>query len=95
MFIKKFLNAPRIAEVYNIGGGRENSVSILEAFSLIESISGNKMEYEYFDKNREGDHICYISDLSKMKQHYPDWTITKNITTVFQEIYEAWMQKKN
>ncbi|HXS54579.1 MAG TPA: NAD-dependent epimerase/dehydratase family protein [Hanamia sp.] len=93
MFIKEFLKSPRIAEVYNIGGGRENSVSILEAFSMIESISGNKMIYEYLDKNREGDHICYISDLSKMKEHYPDWNITKNITTVFQEIYEAWINK--
>lgn len=95
MFIKEFLNAPRIAEIYNIGGGRENSVSILEAFSIIESISGKKMIHEYFDKNREGDHICYISDLSKMKDHYPTWTITKNLNTVFQEIYEAWMNKKN
>jgi CDP-paratose 2-epimerase len=93
MFIKEFLNAPRIAEVYNIGGGRDNSVSILEAFSIIESISGKKMIYEYLDKNREGDHICYISDLSKMKEHYPTWTITKNLNTVFQEIYEAWTEK--
>ena len=89
MFIKEFLKAPKVAEVYNIGGGRENSVSILEAFSIIESISGNKMIYEYFDKNREGDHICYISDLSKMKDHYPGWTITKDIPTIFTEIYKA------
>jgi len=95
MFIKEFLKNPRIAEVYNIGGGRENSVSILEAFSLIEAISGNKMVYEYVDKNREGDHICYISDLSKMKEHYPNWTITKDINTVFQEIHEAWLNKSN
>jgi CDP-paratose 2-epimerase len=94
MFIKEFLKNPRIAEVYNIGGGRENSVSILEAFDLIESISGNKMIYEYQDKNREGDHICYISDLSKMKEDYPNWGITKDINTVFQEIYEAWIGKK-
>lgn len=93
MFIKEFLKNPRIAEVYNIGGGRENSVSILEAFSLIESISGNKMIYEYIDKNREGDHICYISDLHKMKQHYPNWSITKNIVTVFEEIHLSWKHK--
>ena len=95
MFINEFLRAPRVAEVYNIGGGRDNSVSILEAFSLIESISGKKMIYEYMDKNREGDHICYISDLSKMKRHYPSWSITKDINTVFQEIYKAWLDKSN
>lgn len=93
MFINEFLKSPRIAEVYNIGGGRENSVSILEAFSLIESISGNKMIYEYLDQNREGDHICYISDLNKIKEHYPNWSITKNITTVFGEIWKSWMLK--
>lgn len=94
MFIKEFIRAPRIAEVYNLGGGRENSVSILEAFDLIESISGKKMVYEYVDKNREGDHICYISDLSKIKTHYPNWDITKNINTVFEEIYLSWTEKK-
>lgn len=66
-----------MAEVYNIGGGRENSVSVLEAFSLISDISGKKMIYEYIDKNRQGDHICYISDLAKMKSHYPNWRVTK------------------
>jgi CDP-paratose 2-epimerase len=93
MFIKEFLKGPRVAEVYNIGGGRENSISILEAFSLIESISGNKMIYEYVDKNREGDHICYISDLTKMREHYPSWSITKSISTVFEEIFTSWVRK--
>jgi CDP-paratose 2-epimerase len=91
LFINEFLKMPRIAEVYNIGGGRENSISILEAFNLIESISGKKMEYEYFDQNRIGDHICYISDLSKMKIHYPNWSITKNLNIVFEEIYKTWL----
>lgn len=89
-FIDEFLKSPRIAEVYNLGGGRGNSISILEAFKLIESISGKKMISEYVPKNREGDHICYISDLTKMKQHYPDWGITKNLQTIFEEIYAAW-----
>jgi CDP-paratose 2-epimerase len=93
-FIDEFLKAPRIAEVYNLGGGRGNSISILESFKLIESISGKKMIYEYVDKNREGDHICYISDLSKMKAHYPGWDITKNLQTIFEEIYRAWENKK-
>ncbi len=94
-FIEEFIEKPRIAEVYNIGGGRENSISILEAFSLIESISGKKMHFEYIDKNREGDHICYISDLTKMKSHYPNWNITKNLQTTFEEIYESWLKRDN
>ncbi|MCP5048499.1 MAG: NAD-dependent epimerase/dehydratase family protein [bacterium] len=93
-FIDEFLKAPRVAEVYNLGGGRDNSVSILEAFSLIESISGKKMISEYVDKNREGDHICYISDLSKMKAHYPGWSITKDLKTTFEEIYTTWEKKR-
>ena len=84
---------PRCGEVYNLGGGRDNSVSILEAFTLAEQLSGKKMNYEYVDKNREGDHICYISDLSKMKAHYPDWDITKSLQTTFEEIYRAWVQR--
>jgi len=92
-FIEQFLKKPRIAEVYNIGGGRENSISILEAFKLSESITGKKMNYEYIDKNREGDHMCYISDLSKMRNHYPDWNITKNLETTFSEIVSAWKER--
>ena len=92
-FIDEFIKAPRVAEVYNIGGGRDNSISILEAFKLIESISGKAMNYEYVDKNREGDHMCYISDLSKMKDHYPSWGITKDLKTTFEEIYQSWLER--
>ncbi|MBI5587703.1 MAG: NAD-dependent epimerase/dehydratase family protein [Deltaproteobacteria bacterium] len=92
-FIAGFINAPRAGEVYNIGGGRNNSVSILEAFKLIESVSGNEMTYEYVDQNRQGDHICYISDLSKMRAHYPGWDITKDLLTTFNEIYESWLRR--
>jgi CDP-paratose 2-epimerase len=88
-FIHAFYEKPRRGEVYNIGGGRANSVSILEAFERIAELSGKKMQYEYIDKNREGDHICYISDLSKMKAHFPGWDITKSIDDVFAEIYQA------
>lgn len=94
-FIDAFLKKPRIGEVYNIGGGRDNSISILEAFDLIASISGKKMVYEYLDKNREGDHICYISDLSKMKAHYPEWDITKNLQVTFEEIYRSWKKRNS
>ncbi|MBL9081226.1 MAG: NAD-dependent epimerase/dehydratase family protein [Planctomycetales bacterium] len=89
-FVEAFYRNPRCGEVYNIGGGRANSVSILEAFDRIAAISGKKMSYEYIDKNREGDHICYISDLSKMRSQYPEWDITKTLDDVFHEIYQAW-----
>lgn len=89
-FIQRFIAAPRSGEVYNLGGGQTNSVSILEAFTLISEISGQAMNYEYVDQNRSGDHICYISDLTKLKSHYPGWTITKSLRTTFEEIHQAW-----
>lgn len=92
-FIYAFWKNPRCGEVYNIGGGRGNSVSILEAFERIEALSGRKMVHEYLEKNREGDHICYISNLSKMRSHYPSWSITKSLDDIFMEIYDAVVQK--
>jgi len=92
-FISQFLSKPKVAEVYNIGGGRKNSISILEAFNLIESISGRKMKSTYVDQNREGDHICYISDLSKMQAHYPEWEITRGLDVIFKEIHDAWLER--
>jgi CDP-paratose 2-epimerase len=90
-FIRRFIEAPRCGEVYNIGGGRENSISILEAFNLISEISGKAMKQEYVDQNRQGDHICYISNLAKLKAHYPRWTITKDLKTTFEEIHRSWL----
>ncbi|BAU66622.1 NAD-dependent epimerase/dehydratase [Stanieria sp. NIES-3757] len=81
-----FRNNPRSGEVYNLGGGRNNSISILESFDLIEDLTGKKVNWVYVDQNRIGDHICYISDLSKLKTHFPEWDITKSITDIFQEI---------
>jgi CDP-paratose 2-epimerase len=92
-FIHAFIAAPRCGEVYNLGGGRGNSCSILEAFARAESVSGKKMRYDYVDKNREGDHICYISDLTKMKTHYPGWEITKSLDAIFEEIYCGWIAR--
>jgi CDP-paratose 2-epimerase len=89
-FISGFYKKPGIAEVYNLGGGRDNSISILEAFEKIESLSGKKMHYEYVDRHREGDHICYISNLTKIKNHYPEWSITKSLNDIFLEIYSVW-----
>ena len=89
-FIEAFIEEPRVGEVYNLGGGRGNSCSILEAFDRIEQISGKSMVYDYDEQHRSGDHICYISDLSKMKTHYPQWGISKSLDDIFQEIYESW-----
>jgi CDP-paratose 2-epimerase len=89
-FISHFIHAPRGAEVYNLGGGKNNSVSMMEAFGLIESISSNKMRYDYKDQAREGDHIVYYSDLRKMQSHYPTWQITKNLNSIFLEIHDSW-----
>ncbi|MCC7193642.1 MAG: NAD-dependent epimerase/dehydratase family protein [Phycisphaeraceae bacterium] len=92
-FMHEFWQNPRSGAVYNLGGGRSNSCSILEAFDKIAALSGKKMQYEYVDKNREGDHICYISDLRKMRVDYPKWNITKSLDDIFREIYEAWLTR--
>ncbi|MEZ4864525.1 MAG: NAD-dependent epimerase/dehydratase family protein [Caldilineaceae bacterium] len=94
-FMQAFINNPRCGEVYNLGGGRANSVSILEAFSIIESISHQTMRFEYVDENRQGDHVCYISDLSKLRQHYPNWQITVGLQQIFEEIYASWVQRSS
>jgi CDP-paratose 2-epimerase len=92
-FAEEFIAAPRIAEVYNCGGGRQNSCSILEAFSRTEALTGKPMTWKYVEKARDGDHICYISDLRKMKAHYPNWDITKSLDDIFQELVDAWMTR--
>ena len=94
-FIEEFINKPRVAEVYNIGGGKQNTCSILEAFDMVESITNKKMIYEYINKNREGDHICYYSNLNKMKNHYPNWDITKSLQDIFIEISDSWINKND
>ena len=88
-FVHAFVEAPRVAEVYNIGGGRDNSCSILEAFDRISTISGKPMRHTYVDKHREGDHICYISDLTRMREHYPGWGLTKSLDDIVVEIINA------
>lgn len=93
-FMEEFIKAPRVGEVYNIGGGKQNTCSIWEAFAKIEALSGKKMLYSYTDENRIGDHICYYSDLSKMKAHYPAWDITRSLDRIFSDIYEGWQERK-
>jgi CDP-paratose 2-epimerase len=92
-FIEAFIAAPRVGEVYNLGGGRANSCSIIEAFDRVERLSGKKMEWSYVDANREGDHICYVSDLTKIRQHYPGWDITKSLDDIFAEIVGGWRDR--
>jgi CDP-paratose 2-epimerase len=89
-FIEGFVNAPKVAEVYNLGGGKDNTCSILEAFEITESFTGKKMKSKYSDQNRIGDHICYYSDLRKIKEHFPDWSITKSLNQTIGEIVQAW-----
>jgi CDP-paratose 2-epimerase len=71
----EFAKSPRCGEVYNLGGGRPNSASILECIAKIEALLGKKISHRYVDQPRVGDHICYISDLTKMRNHYPRWQI--------------------
>ena len=87
--IEAFAANPRPGEVYNLGGGRANSVSMLEAIAKIAEISGKQLNWKYVDEARKGDHICYISDLRKFQSHYPNWKITRDLNTIFQEIIAA------
>jgi CDP-paratose 2-epimerase len=89
-FMYAFWQNPRSAEVYNLGGGKENSCSIWEAFSLVESFTGKKQIYQYLDEPRAGDHICYYSDLTKIRSHYPHWRVTKSLVDTVREIVEMW-----
>lgn len=84
--MEEFAANPRPGEVYNLGGGRENSVSMLEAIAQIEAMTGKKLQWKYVEQARKGDHICYISDLRKLQSHYPKWGITKNLDAIFSEI---------
>jgi CDP-paratose 2-epimerase len=84
--LEAYYNNPRPGEVYNLGGGRGNSVSILEAIDRAEAVTGKKMQWEYVDQNRSGDHICYISNLSKMREHFKGWDLTKSLDDIFDEI---------
>jgi CDP-paratose 2-epimerase len=92
-FMAAFVQAPRVAQVYNLGGGKENSCSILEAFTIAEGFTGKAQQYSYVDENRIGDHICYYSDLRKMKTHYPSWDITQSLEETIRQIVEAWRQR--
>src|SRR5208282_1111815 len=87
--MEEFAANPRPGEVYNLGGGRANSVSILEAIDRLERMTGRKLDWVYHDQNRKGDHICYISDLRKLKSHFPNWSMTLNLDIMLKQMVES------
>jgi CDP-paratose 2-epimerase len=89
-FIHEFIKAPGSGEVYNLGGGRENSISINEALSMVQGLTGNPSQLRYVEEARKGDHICYISDLSKCQSHYPEWRVRIGLPEIFEQIVAAW-----
>jgi len=84
-----FYENPRPAAIYNLGGGRSNSISMIEAIARFEELMGKKLRVEYIEGNRVGDHICYISNLSRFKSDYPNWEITRSIDDTFKEIAQS------
>ena len=84
--MEEFAANPRCGEVYNLGGGRENSISMIEAIHKIEQMTAKTLNWKYIEENRKGDHICYISDLAKFKSHYPNWQITIGLDEIFRQI---------
>lgn len=92
-FMHEFWKSPRVAEVYNLGGGKSNSCSILEAFRMAQDVTGKKMKWRYIDENRIGDHICYYSDLRKIQSHYPGWRVAKTLPVIFEEISANWRRR--
>jgi CDP-paratose 2-epimerase len=81
----EFYAAPRCGEVYNLGGGRKNSLSILETVDALAAL-GLTLRYRYQDTNRVGDHICYITDLRKVQEHFPQWKMRYDLTRILDEI---------
>ena len=89
-----YMKNPKAGAVYNLGGGRENSTSILEAINLLKTSYGLELKYTISDENRIGDHICYISDLSKLKSDYPDWDIRISLKDTIDEIVKMQLKLK-
>jgi CDP-paratose 2-epimerase len=87
--VEEFAANPRPGEVYNLGGGRENSISVLEAIDRVGQLTGRKLGWRYVDQARKGDHICYISNLQKFKTHYPNWKLTRSLEAILEEMVEA------
>lgn len=92
-FMAAFIATPRAGEVYNLGGGKANACSVIEAFALAEQFTGKAQVFTYVDQNRIGDHICYYSDLRKMRAHYPGWDISRSLSATIEEIVAAWSRR--
>ena len=84
-----FVKAPRVAEVYNIGGGRFSNASVLEAIALSEEIAGEQLEWRYEEANRIGDHIWWIGDNARFQSHYPEWALAYDVRRILKEMHEA------
>jgi CDP-paratose 2-epimerase len=93
MFYHFYMN-PRQGEVYNAGGGRHSNCSMTEAIEICEQITGNKMNFSYAEDNRIGDHIWYISDVSKFKSHYPEWNYKYNLNDILEQIFSQQIKLK-
>ena len=87
--LEEFIKNPRAGEVYNLGGGRENSISILEALARLEEFTGRKVVRNYCEEPRKGDHVCYISNVTKLKSDYPGWQITRDLAGILKEMVAA------
>ena len=88
-----FIKNPKPKAVYNLGGGRHNSTSMIEAIEAIEALAGRKLNQKYSDVNRVGDHICYISDLRRFKADYPEWSLQHDLPGIFEEMVSVQMQR--
>ena len=84
-----FFRAPRVAEVYNIGGGRFSNASVLEAIALSEEVAGEELEWTYRDESRVGDHIWWIGDNGRFESHYPGWKLAYDVPRILREIHEV------
>ncbi len=93
MFWHFYQNPPVGGEVYNAGGSRHSNCSMLEAIKICEKITGKKMNYKYAEANRQGDHIWWISDVSKFQSHYPDWNYKYGLEDIFEQIHEGMTER--
>jgi CDP-paratose 2-epimerase len=88
-----FAQNPRPGEVYNLGGGKDNAASLLESVDRIEELTGKRPRLTYSEQNRIGDHICYYSDLHKLRSHYPEWDLTYSLDDILKEMIAVMQQR--
>ena len=85
----RFFERPRVAEVYNIGGGRFSNASVIEAIGLAQEVGGEELEWSYEEANRIGDHIWWIGDNGRFESQYPGWKLEYDVPRILQEIHDA------